>query len=276
MARGGRDSHVKSEISEWLGYEHKHGWGMTAMFIKLLQSHKLSFRELKHTDSDFTSFPELVKEASLLNKQSLYKQRWLIVALDNFKHAMMFIRTKRGEQVRNYYLSLEKMFHSYTDYSRKFMERTIMEKDDTIEKQDATINIKFEVVVPLIISSKLIQYFLLIRMLKDYVPSPNDLKYYSWSKYVCIKAQHRAICKAMRLIKRLGDGTNREAIIVVSIRQPQHGQLCNQTEEDYGDSLTCYRNGITTTMDDLSMITIICKVNDEKYPYEVKSKVGFS
>lgn len=57
---------LPTAVFEWLGYDHRQERNNKAMFIQLLKSHDIQFRQIKHTDPDFTDYPELVEEADYL------------------------------------------------------------------------------------------------------------------------------------------------------------------------------------------------------------------
>ncbi len=115
--------HMDAHILAWLGYENEQERNQKQAFVKLLKSHNINFKQVKHTDSDFENYPDLVEEASNLSAQSLHQKKWIIMNSNDFKMMIMYIQTNRANEIRQYYLSLENLFKMYCEYTLHFQLR---------------------------------------------------------------------------------------------------------------------------------------------------------
>jgi hypothetical protein len=113
--------HMDSEILGWLGYDHVEEKDRKAAFLKLLKSHTIEFKQIKHNSPEFETYPELVKEAQELSVQSIHKKKWIVMGARDFKKMVMCLRTKRADDIREYYLSIEELFRMYCEYTLHFL-----------------------------------------------------------------------------------------------------------------------------------------------------------
>ena len=58
---------VDASVLEWLGYDNEQERNRKQAFLKLLTSHEIDYRQIKHTDSDFDQYPEFVAEAKTMS-----------------------------------------------------------------------------------------------------------------------------------------------------------------------------------------------------------------
>lgn len=107
---------VTSQTMNWLGYENVHERYNKSHFIELLKAHNISFTQMKHKHPEFQKYPELVEEAKNLIPNSLNKKMWIVMGSKDFKRMVMCLRTKRANQIRNYYLTIEDLNAVYDEY----------------------------------------------------------------------------------------------------------------------------------------------------------------
>ncbi|ASZ85005.1 025L [Cherax quadricarinatus iridovirus] len=146
--------HVDTMVITWLGYDNKEPRLNKQSFIKLLTSHQIEFTRIKHEDPNFSKYPELVEEAKKYSKAVLKNKSWIIMNSDDFKMMVMCLQTKKAMDIRKYYLSIEKLFKMYCEYTLHFNlrreerrlkenllreERRLKEKDTVIGEKECTI-----------------------------------------------------------------------------------------------------------------------------------------
>ena len=119
---------MDATIFEWLGYDSAQARDNKAAFIKLLKAEKMPYTQIKHTDPDFDKYPELVKEASTMTPVALNRQKWIVMDSKDFKKTVMCLGTKKADAIRRYYISLEKLFKMYCEYTLQFLMRQIYQR----------------------------------------------------------------------------------------------------------------------------------------------------
>ena len=100
-----------------MGYDFAKKADNKAAFIKLLESYEIPYRLIKHTDLEFEKYLEFVQEASTMTVNALKSKKWIVMDSKDFKMAVMCLRTERADDVRRYYISLEKLFKIYCEYT---------------------------------------------------------------------------------------------------------------------------------------------------------------
>lgn len=128
---------VDAAVLEWLGYDHDQERNRKQAFLKLLKANTITHKQIKHTDDDFGQYSEAVEEAKTLSSAALKSQKWLVLNSNDFKRVVFNLKTKRAQEIHNYYLSLEQLFAMYAEYTRHFLmrrerQRAELEKTDLI------------------------------------------------------------------------------------------------------------------------------------------------
>jgi len=133
-----KNSYITCDIAvfEWLGYDNE-GGARKQTFLKLLKANAITHKQIKHTDDDFDQYSEAVEEAKTLSPAALKSQKWIVLNSNDFKRVVFNIKTKRAQEIHNYYLSLEQLFAMYAEYTRHFLmrrerQRAELEKTDLI------------------------------------------------------------------------------------------------------------------------------------------------
>jgi hypothetical protein len=67
----GENLAISRSILEWLGYENVNEYSNKTHFIELLKAHQIKFKQIKHNDSEFQNYPDLVEEAAQLSTNAL-------------------------------------------------------------------------------------------------------------------------------------------------------------------------------------------------------------
>ena len=263
-------------ILEWLGYENEQVNDKKGTFIKLLKSHDVQFKQIKHTDPEFINYPELVDEAKQYTIQALNSKQWIIMNSRDFKEMVMCLRTKKAGQIRKYYLSLEDLFKMYCEYTTHFKNRQLKEKDRQIKAVGEDLHVARNVVAPPAPHESQKHCFTIFEMSPSYVPFESDPKYIRVNKPNVIigRCQNKSLNGRFKEIKRYGDGTNKNAQIIKKIPSPNAINLNNHLrqwlKENASDLYTfCAPSGIVIndggSLDEL--VDIIQKVHDKRMVY---------
>lgn len=138
-----RCTSLGASVLEWLGYDNTQERNRKAKFIELLDTHNISYIQIKHTDPSFQDYPDLVEEAANLSVAALKRKQWIIMGSRDFKKMVMFLRTSRADDIREYYLCIEELFKMYCEYTLHFQfrreQRRIAQKQCTIDDLSAQI-----------------------------------------------------------------------------------------------------------------------------------------
>jgi len=126
---------IHSAVLDWLGYESKNERDNKASFIQLLHSHNIQFQQIKHTDPNFKNYPDIVQDSKFLTVAALKSKQWITMNSRDFKKMVMCLRTKKADQIREYYLNLEDLVKMYSEYIHHFeMSKAKIQIEQTKEK----------------------------------------------------------------------------------------------------------------------------------------------
>jgi MSV199 domain/Protein of unknown function (DUF3627) len=127
---GGRRPHVGTTTLNWLGYEGVQR-KQKANFIEMLKRNNISFEELSFGDKEIQQHQSIQEEMLLLpNDSARTKSKWLLMDPDNFKMAIMGLKTKNSEKIKRYYVTLEKTMKLHSEYSLYFNDRKAKEEKE--------------------------------------------------------------------------------------------------------------------------------------------------
>ena len=117
--------YVDDELIQWMGYANKTAKNRKRDFLYLLSSS--TYRFYNYSNSEYVDFLE--GENSPHNK-NLYPpaptargsvtMKHLLLTPDCLRAVMMRVNTSKGNEVRQYYISLEKLFKTYIKYQMEF------------------------------------------------------------------------------------------------------------------------------------------------------------
>jgi hypothetical protein len=111
---------ISGTVLEWLGYDSKKEYDNKSHFIELLNAHNIQFKQIKHTDLEFSQYPELVEDTKLFTMAALKRKQWIIMDSRDFRKMVMCLRTKKADQIREYYICLEDLVKMYSEYTHHF------------------------------------------------------------------------------------------------------------------------------------------------------------
>jgi mRNA-degrading endonuclease YafQ of YafQ-DinJ toxin-antitoxin module len=124
---GKRCIYIYTSLLEWLGYEGMENLQKHA-FLNLLDRNQIIYKTIGFQDPLIYEFPELQKEIEKMRPVDRPRKRWIIMDPKNFKKAIMKLKTKRRDDIQDYYLLLEELVQLYGAYTHKFKENKLKEE----------------------------------------------------------------------------------------------------------------------------------------------------
>jgi MSV199 domain/Protein of unknown function (DUF3627) len=111
--------HMHPSVLEFLGYEGSI-IDQRKNFTRYLKRQNYKFEELPSTDERCKDYDDIVQEQATMKPADLAKRKWLIMDSRDFKRAIMGLRTKRADAIKDYYFNLEELLQLYVDYDKRF------------------------------------------------------------------------------------------------------------------------------------------------------------
>jgi hypothetical protein len=109
---------LHTTVLEFLGYEGEEKY-QRQNFTRYLKRQEYKFEELS-TDERCKEYDDIVQEQATMKPADLAKRKWLIMDSRDFKRAIMGLRTKRADAIKDYYFNLEELLQLYVDYDKRF------------------------------------------------------------------------------------------------------------------------------------------------------------
>ena len=130
--------HMANEILTFIGYDGNNSYRNKESFLKFLKRQNIPYEELLHNDNRCKLYDDIVAEQRDMKPNSLSKHKWLVMNSRDFKRAIMGLRTKQADAIKDYYFNLEELVQLYCDYDKRFELRKRNEvigvRDDKIEE----------------------------------------------------------------------------------------------------------------------------------------------
>jgi hypothetical protein len=131
----------------WLGYEGDEK-NQKQKFTDYLKRVDISFEQLCSTDDRINAYQSIVDEMKDMHLKAIAKQKWLVMNSRDFKKAIMKLSTKKGNNIREYYLNVEELLQEYVEYDKRFeirkreedAKREILSRDAEIAKRGDKID----------------------------------------------------------------------------------------------------------------------------------------
>ena len=140
---GNRSTLVGRAVLEWFGYDGEY-FKQRQNFKKMLKNNTISYRELTQGDKEIEQYPTIQEELQELNAGAQVCAKFLVMEPDDLKMAIMQLKTKNGDVIRQYYIDLEKLLKLYVEYTLYFNHRESQRKITTLEKMMAKMDLKME------------------------------------------------------------------------------------------------------------------------------------
>ena len=138
---GNRSSLVGRPVLEWFGYEGEY-FNQKKCFKKMLKNNSISFRELTRKDKEIKLYSTIQDELQKLNEGARACAKFLVVEPDDLKMAIMQLKTKNGDTIRQYYIDLEKLLKLYVEYTLYFNHRESQRKITSLEQMMADMKLE--------------------------------------------------------------------------------------------------------------------------------------
>ena len=140
---GNRSSLVGRPVLEWFGYDGEY-FNQKKCFKKMLKNNAIQYRELSQGDEEIEQYPTIQEELQELNPGAQVCAKFLIMEPDDLKMAIMQLKTKNGDVIRQYYIDLEKLLKLYVEYTLYFNHRESQRKITDLEKMMANMDLKMQ------------------------------------------------------------------------------------------------------------------------------------
>jgi hypothetical protein len=136
-----RGTHVGASVLTWLGYEGEYK-NQRQKFIDYLNRNAISYEQLRSTDDRINEYSTIADEMKEMRPVEISKAKWIVMNSRDFKKAIMKLSTKKGNDIREYYLNVEELLQEYVEYEHRFEIRkreeeakiVIKQKDDKIDE----------------------------------------------------------------------------------------------------------------------------------------------
>ncbi|ADO00378.1 hypothetical protein WIV_gp035 [Wiseana iridescent virus] len=141
---GNRSSPVGRPVLEWFGYEGEY-FNQKKCFKKMLKNNAIQYRELTQGDKEIDEYPTIQQELQELNSGAQACSKFLIMEPDDLKMAIMQLKTKNGDTIRQYYIDLEKLLKLYVEYTLYFNHRESQRKITNLEEMMAKMDLDMKI-----------------------------------------------------------------------------------------------------------------------------------
>jgi hypothetical protein len=109
-----RGTHVGASVLTWLGYEGEYK-NQRQKFIDYLNRNAISYEQLRSTDDRINEYPTIADEMKEMRPVEISKAKWIVMNSRDFKKAIMKLSTKKGHDIREYYLNVEELLQEYVE-----------------------------------------------------------------------------------------------------------------------------------------------------------------
>ncbi|CCV02164.1 hypothetical protein IIV25_146L [Invertebrate iridovirus 25] len=140
---GNRCSLITTPVLEWFGYEGEFRI-QRQNFKRMLKNNSIAYRELTQKDKEIELYPTIQQELVAYNEGSKACAKFLVMEPDDLKMAIMQLKTKNGDKIRQYYIDLEKLLKVYTEYTLYFNHRESQRKITSLEKMMANMDLTLQ------------------------------------------------------------------------------------------------------------------------------------
>jgi len=141
--------YVTDEIIQWMGFSGNIGHSKDH-FLRLLNTNSITY--ISYTNKEYEDFliplsggiKNFYPEIAIGKKAS--KTRHILLTSDSLRTVMMCVNTSNGKKVRDYYISLEKLFKTYVNYQFQFIQlhnqQVLLLKDKEVQEHKQVLLLK--------------------------------------------------------------------------------------------------------------------------------------
>ncbi len=120
--------HMHAMVLQFIGYDSSNEKENKRNFLQFLKRQNIPYEELLHTDDRCKLYDDIGEEQRTMHLKDLVKRKWLLMNSRDFKRAIMGLRTKRADAIRDYYFNLEELVQLYCAYDKRFDVRKCQEE----------------------------------------------------------------------------------------------------------------------------------------------------
>ena len=123
--------YIGENMLEWIGYDSVDEYKLKERYISLITKHFTETQDYLHltaseAKSFYSPFKGRIETPPDFNTHN--KAKHLIVSPDCFKESLMRIETSKANQIRKYYLQIEKVFKFYLQYQSQYQAKQLEEE----------------------------------------------------------------------------------------------------------------------------------------------------
>jgi hypothetical protein len=132
--------YVDDELIKWMGYANEEIRKRKRDFMYLLKGSNEGIDYYHYSNDEYKEFlTGVITPVNIYPShgegRNIVKIKHLLLSPDTLKSTMMRVSTSRGDQVRKYYIDLEKLFKTYVKYQSEYeKKRTIKEMELEIKE----------------------------------------------------------------------------------------------------------------------------------------------
>jgi len=126
-------------VLKWFGYGGDSS-RQKIRFKSMLDRNNIGYKELTNAGKEVKLYPTIQEELSTINDGARASAKFLIMEPDDLKMAIMQLKTKNGNIVRQYYIDLEKLLKLYVEYTLYFNHRESQRKISNLEQMMVDMN----------------------------------------------------------------------------------------------------------------------------------------
>lgn len=131
--------YIDDSITKWMGYDSAEPRKRKEAFVRLIARQQYTYLSNEEYEKFLSTVPTIANNniyPSIEHGRGKSNVKHLLLPSETLKMVMMQLSTSRGNEVRKYYVALEKLFNIYTKYqSMKQME----DKDNLLKNKELEI-----------------------------------------------------------------------------------------------------------------------------------------
>jgi hypothetical protein len=114
-----KDIFISKLVLDFLGYEGEY-FKQKDHFLKYLSRNNFEYKTLNHDDAELNNFRDALEELESIIPNNRIKATFIIMNSRQFKKSIMCLKTKKGDDIREYYLCLEELIQLYMSYQKQY------------------------------------------------------------------------------------------------------------------------------------------------------------
>lgn len=90
---------------------------------KILKNYKIEYQIINYDKikNELSYYKKLITKYIInVSPNNLNKTIWILLSVRNIKSLIITLNTKTDQEIKEYYITLEEIFYSYLEYTKKF------------------------------------------------------------------------------------------------------------------------------------------------------------